>query len=472
MELLGTLQIGLGLSLLALAAHQAEGGAKRHEGVRGRQRYLLLDDRLIGETRNARLAVGTVRKHPANPLFREDKPWEPRFDNLYANILYDPDDKLTKCWYSPFIVDPAASSTPREMRARTRYRPRRREMGICYAVSKDGLTWQKPELGLVEFHGTKANNLVLRKPHGAGVFRDPRAQDASRRFKAFYKGGAMCVRFSPDGLRWADEIRCPQIAARGDTHNNAFWCPERGRYVGITRLWDGQRIVGRTESPDFVHWTKAAEVLRGDKGHQTYAMPVFRHAGVYLGLVMIFRPGPNRVHCELAWSPDTLAWHRIDAGTPLIPNSERKGDYDWGCVYAAACPVFRDNEVRLYYGASNGTHHGWRDGFLALATLRPDGFAGYAPIEPGKPGTLLTRPVVCSGKTLRVTADAAGGSVRATVLDADGKELATGQPVSGDVTDAAVALGKGQALSTLQGKPVRLRFELDKSKLYSFSFAD
>ena len=32
----------------------------------------------------------------------------------------------------------------------------------------------------------------------------------------------------------------------------------------------------------------------------------------------------------------------------------------------------RDREIRLYYGASNGTHNGWRDGFLALATLRPD----------------------------------------------------------------------------------------------------
>ncbi|MHC4917769.1 MAG: hypothetical protein ACYTGB_20020, partial [Planctomycetota bacterium] len=179
-----------------------------------RSKYLLLDSRIIEKKENARLAVGTVKKHPANPLFKEDKPWEPRFDNLYSNIFYDKEDKLYKCWYSPFIVDKASSQTSREERLKTRYRPRGREMGICYAVSRDGLKWDKPELGLVEFEGSKANNLVMRGPHGAGVFKDLRDPDPERRYKAFYKG--MAVRFSPDGLRWGDAIRCPQIDARAD----------------------------------------------------------------------------------------------------------------------------------------------------------------------------------------------------------------------------------------------------------------
>ena len=53
-----------------------------------RAKYLLLDARIIDRTDNARLAVGTVKKHPAKALFREDKPWEPRFDNLYAFDFY------------------------------------------------------------------------------------------------------------------------------------------------------------------------------------------------------------------------------------------------------------------------------------------------------------------------------------------------------------------------------------------------
>ena len=58
-----------------------------------RDRYLLLDSRIIANTENAKLALGTVKKHPANPLFIEDKPWEMRFDNLYGNVTYDENEE-------------------------------------------------------------------------------------------------------------------------------------------------------------------------------------------------------------------------------------------------------------------------------------------------------------------------------------------------------------------------------------------
>jgi hypothetical protein len=280
----------------------------------------------------------------------------------------------------------------------------------------------------------------------------------------FYQG--MNVRFSADGVRWSEAVPCPEIAARGDTHNNAFWCPEHGTYVGITRLWDGQRIVGRTESRDFRKWTKAVEVLRGDPENQTYAMPVFRYADVYLGLAMIFRPKPNRVHCELVWSPDTVSWHRIDPGTPLIPLSETPGDYDWGCAYAAAYPIVLDDEIRVYYGASNGTHNGWRDGFLALAQLRPDAWAGYVPRDDAQPAVIVTRPVRCNDQKLRLTADVlAGGSVKVTILDAAGKASDGDKTLTGSATDAVLA-----DVAPFRGQSIRLRFEIEKASLYAFRF--
>ena len=155
---------------------------------------------------------------------------------------------------------------------------------------------------------------------------------------------------------------------------------------------------------------------------QIYAMPVFRYAGVYIGLPVIFQPKTDRSHTELAWSSDTINWHRIDPGTPLIPTSSDREAYDWGCVYAAACPIVREDEIRLYYGASNGPHTDWRDGFFALATLRPDGFAGYEPVDAGKPAVVVTSLVSVVGDTLRITADAAGGSIRVTAIDAAGND--------------------------------------------------
>ena len=211
------------------------------------------------------------------------------------------------------------------------------------------------------------------------------------------------------------------IRVAGDTHNNAFWAPTLGRYVGITRTWgSGRRQVARTTSKDFLKWTPAKVVLQGeDRNLQTYAMPTFFHGGVYLGLVMVHNQKADRVHCELAWSADTVKWHRVQEGTPLIANATKKGAYDWGCAYAAAVPVFLPNEIRLYYGGSDGLHTGWRKGYFCLATLRPDGFAGYEPTD--------------------------------------------------DDTKAVITTRKGGKLSA--GRKVVLQFHLHKAKLYSFSFA-
>ena len=58
-------------------------------------RYLVFDDRIIDEVIAAKLTLGEVTKHPQNPLFGEDKPWEPRFDNVYANVIYDKGEACT-----------------------------------------------------------------------------------------------------------------------------------------------------------------------------------------------------------------------------------------------------------------------------------------------------------------------------------------------------------------------------------------
>jgi hypothetical protein len=172
------------------------------------EKHLLLDSRVVETTEGVALRLGRVAKHPANPLFSEDQPWEVRFDNLYANVVFDEKDRLYRCWYSPFIVDPPVSKTPAAERAAKRYRPHDREMGVCYAESRDGLRWEKPALGLVGFDGNTRNNIVVRGPHGAGVLFDPLDADAARRFKMFCRASdqvkTMAAAFSPDGLRWSD----------------------------------------------------------------------------------------------------------------------------------------------------------------------------------------------------------------------------------------------------------------------------
>ena len=450
-----------------------------------RSRFLVLDSRIIDNVQNAKLTLGEVNKHPANPLFGEDKPWEKRFDNLYANVIFDKQDGIYKCWYSPFIVDNSAQGMTLEERKQRRYKaPDNREMAICYATSKDGIVWDKPELGIVAYEGSKANNILWRGsneggehwdgPHGSGIFKDLQAPDPQRRYKAFLKAEILSIAFSPDGIHWGPAITCPEADSAGDTHNNAFWAPTLGKYVGITREWGEAfgRQVARTSSTDFINWSKSEVVLEGvDKRYQTYAMPVFYHGGVYLGLVAIHDQEEDRVWTELTWSPDTVTWRRVCLGTPLISNSKEEMAYDWGCVYAAACPVFQEDEIRIYYGSSDGYHFGWRNGFFCMATLRPDGFAGYMPILEAKPAVITTKPVTCQGERLCITADIQNkGSLSVSMIDDQDNEIAVSKPFSQTVTDGKVEWTRNTKLSS--GKDTRLRFLLNKAKLYSFSFTD
>ncbi len=106
---------------------------------------------------------------------------------------------------------------------------------------------------------------------------------------------------------------------------------------------------------------------------------------------------------------------------------------------------------------------------LGLARLRLDGFVS---VEAGPAeGSLTTRPFRCSGGELRVNADAAGGSLQVEAITLYGAPIpgftrADCTPIDSDSTDHVVRW-KGGNLDPA-GQPVRLRFFLRQSSLYSF----
>lgn len=465
-----------------------------------REKYLLLDSRVVEGAENAVLRVGTVTKNPANPLFGQDLPWELDLGHMYLNVVFDPAEQLYQLWYcskySPLQqgqADWAKEITPAPPSPMTPLPPELKEAGqtrlaTLYATSKDGLHWEKPALDVYHYRG-KPTNIVFLEGHGVGVFRDAGDSDPHRRYKmitsAWNTTGRIHVAFSSNGTSWS-ELKDTRISLAGDTHNNAFWDPVSERYVAFTRGWSkgamgmnlptswtkakfvgGVRTVMRVESDDFIHWTPPVEVMRGPASAQVYSMPVFRYAGVYLGLPAIFHVGSDeRVQTELAWSPDTKIWHRIDETTALIPFAENRGSPDWGCIYAASSPVVLKDEIRIYYAGEPGPH-AWNPGYLCLATLRPDGWAGYTPSDESRPGVIATQFVTCSAQTLRLTADVSpGGSVKVSVWDTAGHKLAPNGTITRNVTNGAVV-----DLTAHQGAAVRIRFELDRAKVYSFAFA-
>ena len=460
-----------------------------------RDRYLLLDSRIIDSTANAKLALGSVKKHTANPLFVADKPWEPRYDNMYPNVIFDAEEQLYKCWYCPFIVDERTTMTPPAKRNpnSTQYmsaKPNKRDEAILYATSKDGIHWEKPELGLVEFGGNKRNNIVVRGPSGAGVHKDLHENNPARRYKAFYAaqvGYMQLIRFSPDGLNWGPEIRCPEIAIQSDCHANMVWSPELQKYVGIVRHYDrfpvvGNRKIARTESADGLKWTRSELIIEGTPKNQMHDMVIFRAGGVFLGLLGVMDyPSVKsmegvRQQIELAWSPDSYTWHRILPGKPLIANTSAKTKeygtmpYDWGAMFPSQ-PVFRENEVQIFYGASDWYFFDWRKSGLALATLRPDGWAGFEPSDAANHAIVTTTSIDCSRGQLRVSVDVhSGGWLKVTALDETGKQQATSRTITRTGSDTVIDWSGDFDLQ--KAKVIRLKFEFAKAKLYSFSFGN
>ena len=88
---------------------------------------------------------------------------------------------------------------------------------MCYAVSTDGINWEKPELGLVEFNGGNKNNLLRfdseynTKMGSILVVHDPDDPDPDRRFKLVIEVNPFIniAAFSPDGLTWTESSHNP-----------------------------------------------------------------------------------------------------------------------------------------------------------------------------------------------------------------------------------------------------------------------
>lgn len=171
-----------------------------------RAKYLLLDNRLITGTDNARVTLGTVKKHPANPLFGQESPWETDISHMYPNVVYDRQEHIYKIWYYTRILDWKRDVAPGSLA------PKLEGQGNCatlHATSKDGIRWEKPRLDVYRYKG-EPTNIVFWRDHGTGVFKDPRDPNPERRYKMFCTGrapgGRVHVAFSPDGIQWTELI--------------------------------------------------------------------------------------------------------------------------------------------------------------------------------------------------------------------------------------------------------------------------
>lgn len=474
----------------ARAADEAPGGVDI-----GSRLQLFVDDGLIESMQGVDLKLHEPRDE--GTVFVFDQPWE-GVTSGYAAIVED--GGIYRMFYRG-VSDP--SYTIRQTVQPGEKIVPKHEAFVCYAESRDGITWTRPALGLFEFNGSKANNIIWsgKGAENFSVFLDTNpAAPAAERYKAvasskgdFEKGEPELIAFvSPDGLHWRPRGGPPLIThARLDSLNIVFWDALRKHYTAIYRDYDhGVRTIKCSTSTDFSHWTEGQWADFGDAPpthlYTNATVPYPRAPEYYFALPRRFLPWKTYFPEMEAVTPgvsdvvfmstrDGVHWRRFEEAL-IRPGLDER---NW--AHRANTPshgLFQTSPEQLtFYVERNYT---FPTNKLDRFTIRTDGFVSAHAGYPG--GEFVTKPIIFTGKTLVLNySTSANGVIRIEIEDANGQPipgflLEESPLIFGDRIDEVVPwkhpAGRTDTspLSRLAGKPVRLRFMMRDADLYSIQF--
>ena len=260
-------------------------------------RELFVDYFLTDRMEGTRLVLHEPRDEGA--VLNFDKPWEGAFCG-YCTVI-----KIEKKYQLYYRGLPGVGKDGSRAEV------------TCYAESRDGVHWIKPELGLFEVNGTEKNNAILANAapvtHNFSPFLDTRSDVIpEHRYKALggtEKSGLIAF-VSPDGIHWK-KLQEQAVFDKGmfDSQNVSFWSAAENCYVCYFRTWTGDgykgfRTVSRTTSKDFVHWTEPEKMSFGDTPYEhlytNQTHPYFRAPHIYIAFAARFMPGRKVVTDEQA----------------------------------------------------------------------------------------------------------------------------------------------------------------------------
>ena len=405
--------------------------------------FLFIDDTYIESLEGVVKGVVAAEKVSQQPLIEKDRAWEDEWMiGTYVNVIYDDEENIFKMWYG----------VSRNLSA-----ARESADGLAYAVSQDGIHWEKPVLNLVEDGGSKENNLVFplfRWGAGTSVMKDPIETDPAKRYKMLFmfQTGDMifagivqpvCVAYSADGIHWDVPPYWvnPVIPQGSDTHLVAYWDAKIHRYVVFLRGRPNVRIICMAESDDFEDWTPREIIVAPDErdppqDHEFYGMSSLAYRDFRIGFLSVFHTlyerwiaeneiedwmpeWMNQMDIQLTYSKDGRTWHRAGNREPILTCGPR-GSYDCGSVYPPHAPFVRDGEIWVYHSASNCLHgepprHGEesRKG-INLAKIQKDRLVC---LKSDGDGVVTTDPLSIDPNALWINADASGGSLRVEIVD-------------------------------------------------------
>ena len=456
----------------------------------GSDRQLFLDDVWFESQENIRLRMHT-------PVAREvavtaDRPWESGGVH-YSTVIED--DGRYRMWYRCDVGEGPENRDGESM--------------MCYAESADGITWDKPDLGLVEWAGSRANNLFLPTDDlrgiNASVIKDPNGV-VGERYKMITRERARPVDailgfVSDDGINWRRTGPDPILTGRPfDSHNILLWDEASERYIIYMRghstsvagtfgpTKDGHRSIRRSESADFLNWSEPETVIEADEDDPP-GLHFYTNSGVkydraanafFMFPMMLY---PERVHpaapipglsdIQLATSRNGITWERRFREPFIRPGLDQRNWVDRNPIMGPGILELAPGELSMYYTELYRSGPGAR---FRRCTIRTDGFVSVEGPYRGW-GEFVTPPLTFTGDRLELNySTAGGGSIFAELQDENGTPLEgfsidDCDEIFGDKIEGEVTWKSGAGLGGHAGKAVRLRIRLRDANLYAFHFA-
>lgn len=466
----------------------------------GSDKQLLIDDFVIDEMSGLTRRLHPFRKHPRNPVLQAQMPWEEGWvDPFMSTVVYDRQQRCFRMWY--------------------RCGPRHSLAG--YAVSEDGVHWQRPDIAQTSWQQFERHNLLgfegkidTWKTPGKNILFFPAARGTDRFLSLFYRppAGDYAVSRSVDGVTWLqpDSVRHAYgdvVSLIHDPGRKQFlYFPKYMReHEGFVRRSFSAATLDDLDGPFSAKFPFLAghrddsrvandacraygsllpDTLRLPEFHsEVYAVTAIPYEGVVVALYDLWpvigsREGPLDLPMKV--SRDMRTWHDVDYPRRALPIG-RFGEWDSGMVYGGNTMLVVGDQIRLYYlGANMGhctrilpTTKPYHTLGVGLATLRLDGFASLRP-ESGT-GSLTTKPLSVKGSRLQINARCRDtGWVKAELLDAAGRPLPgfsidDCRPFTGDAIRHTFTWSDGaQVPDHLDA--IRVRFTLSSADLFAFQF--
>ncbi len=373
----------------------------------GSRRELFVEEGLI-ESLTGKAELRLHHPTPREVVIEHNEPWEGS-GCVYHSVFQD--GNLYRMYYAAGQL----TVTEQGVNAGTH------GQFCCYAESDDGLHWRKPKLGLHEFQGSKANNIVMvreqvgdavSEPGEPAVFKDenPNAP-ADARYKALLpanlrpadnRRGLLAFK-SPDGLHWTAMSDRPILTDGAfDSQNLAFWDPTAGLYRAYWRYftkgghddiktWNpqGDRAIRTATSKDFLHWENQRDLRYFDSpSEQLYTnqvKPYYRAPHLLIGFPSRYvergHRDPKGHEARESGTPDRI--RKWSSSLKALPERQNR---EWRAK--ASERYGRAITEGLLMASRDGVaFKRWNEGFLRPGIERPgtwnygQQFIAWSPVE-------------------------------------------------------------------------------------------